>query len=240
MNGLSDVEILTGLGYAGSAEQSNTLMGAFNALPDERKKAAITALKTTNFGSLNKNVRDLVLERASQLPVEILEGLVFKRLQIVESELYSTKLITNKGTQVFFEDADTIKEGVTNVNNAKLKKDQWFLCCGIQMTAGTGTADDPKDAPFGAIETLIANGDFDLEANGGKKLLDERTPCNIFTDIPAERGGFRNKKWAHAFDNPKWIEPQVNIKTTVRFADTVATAHRYVKVKLIGASIIPY
>ncbi len=236
-NGFTDVEILQGLGYA-SIEQGDTLMGTLSAMPKDRRKAAFAQIQKTSFGSANKSVRDLVIERMSLLPTPIANGLAQKSLQIVETELVSVKYITNKGDLKFFEDADKIKSGETNVNGGMLKKDEWFLLCAIQYQEGVGASStDATTAIFGAAFANGSNGDFDLQANNNKYLLPERSPLGMFSDISAQ-GGWKNKANTVGLDNPKWIEPGVKFGVTARYGTANATANLHARFKLIGASII--
>lgn len=240
MNGLSDVEILTGLGYAGSEERQSTLAAAVVQMSPKRKAAAMAKIVGNAAGSNNKSVRDLVLDRLDSLPPEIVAGLAQKRLQIVGMELISTKAIEGLKQVNFFEDADTIASGTTNVNNGKLRKDEWFLCTGIQYLEGAGLTADGNftDAFFTTPGAKTANGDFDFKANGGKLILGERSPLSMFTDV-SPLGGYQGKICAIQLENPKWIEPQVKIDFLARYAVADTTDHLNARVKLIGASIIP-
>lgn len=237
---LSDVEVLHGLGYANTAEKSNTLMGQLSAMEPARRQRAFAQVQKTSFGSSNKSVRDLVIERLDSLPDAIVQGLANKRLQIVETELYSVKSIKSKSSVNFFEDADTVDAGKTNVNNAKLKKDEWFLLCAIQYQEGIGSSDsDATTAVFSTPFANGANGDFDLTANNNKYMLPERSPISMFADV-SSNGNFKNKVNTVAIDNPKWIEPQIKFGATFRFGTANATNYVHGKLKLIGASIIAY
>ncbi len=233
-------EILSGLGMTNSAEKQETLMGSIVKMNPEQRRAAFAKIQGPQFGSRNKNRRDLALERITALPNEIMKALVDKRMQFVDSELYSVKPITGKTQVIFFEDADTIKEGFTNVNNAKLKKDEFFLITGIQYQEGFGASPtDPTGAFFFSAGATSANGDYDLIANGNKYLIGERSPISMFTDVTGT-GGYEGKFNAVQVDNPKWIEPQVNIKGTFRYAAANAASNLFGKLKLIGISCIPY
>lgn len=235
---MNDVEVLQGLGYVNSAEKQSTLMGTLNAMTPARRQAAFAQIQKSSFGSANKNVRDLVIERLDALPEPIISGLASKRLQIVETELYSVKYITGQKTQNFFEDADTVAAGVTNVNNAKLKKDEWFLLCAIQYQEGVGSSTtDATTAIFSTPFANSANGDFDITANNNKYLLPERSPLGMFSDVSVQ-GNYKNKVNTVALDNPKWIEPQVKFGVTIRVGTANATANLFGRVKFIGASII--
>jgi len=237
---MSDVEVLQGLGFVNSAEKQNTLMGEVKSWSGDRTAAAMAKIVNGSFGSTSKSLRDLVIERLSSLPAEIIKGLADKRLQIVENTLYSVKPITGKSQVIFFEDADTIKEGFTNVNNAKNKKDEFFLLVATQYQEGIGaSATDPTTCVFGTASATSVNGDFDLVANGSKNLVNERSPLSQYADVSGF-GSYKNFVNAIQLDNPKWIEPQVNFKATMRFAAANATANLFGRLKLIGASIVPY
>lgn len=239
MNGLSDVEILQGLGYAGSTSQGALLASAVDQMSPERKQAAMAKIVAGTVGSFDKSPRDMAVERMDQLPKEIVQGLLKRDLQLVETEISSVKLIKNKTQVNFFLDADTIAEGFTNLNNGKLKKDEWFLACGLQYTEGVGaTSDtDPTDAFFTSPAASTSNGDFDFKANGGKLILNERTPLSVFTDV-GPNGGYLHKTNAIQLTNPKWIEPQVKIEFNTRFAKAVATNYLFGRVKIIGIAVI--
>lgn len=240
--GLSDVEVLQGLGFAPTAETQSTLLGKVQQMTPGRRQAAFAAVRKTSFGSNNKSVRDLVIERLDSLPKDIIAGLTNKRLQIVEAEYYDVKLIKSATQITFFDHADTVAAGVTNVNNGKFKKDEWFLLCGVQYQEGIGTANSAdhtgaKTAVFSTPFANGANGDFDLQANSNKYVLPERSPISMFSDV-SSNGGYKSKLNSIALDNPKWIEPDVKFGAIFRYGTANATDYVHGKLKLIGAQII--
>lgn len=237
MNG---VEILQGLGYTDSAEKQNTLMGALMKMTPQERAAAAAQIANPRFGSLNKSIRDLVMERADALPTAIYQGLVDKRLQVVEAEYYSVKHITGVQTQEYFEHSDKIFPGWSNLNNGKLNKDEWFLLTAIQYQEGIGSSPtSPFSAIFTAPSQSSSNGDFNLTSNGNKYLVAKDSPISMFNDVSLG-GGYKNRANTIAIENPKWIEPEVKITAAFRCATAPTVSNTFGKIKLIGAQIIPY
>jgi len=238
---LGNIDTLDTMGYA-PVEEQNRLMGAINALPPAERKVATAKLLSPRFGSNDLNSRDLVMQRLGGLPDEIRKALAQKRLQIVDAEYYSTKLLSGSSNVRFFEDADTMLPGMRNISNGKMIKDVFFLCTAIQFTVGTGaSAVDPSDvvfdSPLGVSE--IANGEFELIANGNKYMLPKDSPISMFSDV--QYGGIKTQaRFTRTIDNPKWIEPQVPIGFNVRAAAAVPGTKTWGRIKLIGAAVINY
>jgi hypothetical protein len=238
---LGNIDTLDTMGYAPMDEQ-NRLMGQIENLNPADKQKARAKLLAPRFGSNDLNSRDLVMQRLGALPKEIREALAAKRLQIVDAEYYTTKLLTGQQNVRFFEDADTMLPGVRNISNGKMIKDVFFLCTAIQFTVGSGVSDvDPSDVVFDTPLAIsqVANGEFELLANGNKYMLPKDSPLSMFADV--QYGGIKTQaRYTRTIDSPKWIEPQVPIAFNIRAAAAVTALHTWGRVKLIGAAVINY
>lgn len=242
---LGNIDALDTMGYA-PLEEQNRLMGAISQLPAEQRKKATAKLLAPRFGSNDLNGRDLAMQRLGALPDDIRRALAEKRLQLVDAEFYSTKLLTGNQNVRFFEDADTMLPGLRNISNGKMVKDVFFLCTAVQFTVGTSAtaltaSATPSDAFFDnpANVNEVANGEFELIANGNKYMLPKDSPLSMFSDV--QYGGIKGQaKYTRKIDNPKWIEPQVPIGFNIRAAASVAGAGTWGRVKLIGAAVINY
>ena len=174
-------------------------------------------------------------KRMGMLNDEIRKDILRGQLQIVDATIYGTRLIGGKSQVEIFENADVATVGLTNITKRELDKDRPFLAIGMIILSGTGADDTGSQAvvgatSFGIIPAVIANGEFTLEV--GKQTLIDKFALNQFTGTPEENGlkGFLR------FDNPKWIEPQREIKLEIDLP-TDAAAHTYIKAILVGATV---
>ena len=153
-------------------------------------------------------------------------------MQLVDTRYYIIKEISGKQSIDVFQGTDNKNVGLANLANQKLEKDNWFLLSAIRMVYGE-SADGKEKADYVIIPPVIMNGEFELEA--GQKKLVGLIDNNAFdtrsrSDIPV---GY------YKFHNTKVIEPQVEIKMPVKFA-AVANANSFLKIVLIGSSVVPY
>lgn len=241
---LGNIDALDTMGYAPIDDQAR-LMGAISRLPEGQRQQATAKLLAPRFGSNDLNSRDLVMQRLGGLPAEIRKALAEKRLQIVDAEFYSTKVLSGQQNVRFFEDADTMLPGLRNISNGKMIKDVFFLLTGVQFLVGNGVSDkDAFDVVFDnpLAVSQVANGEFELIANGNKYMMPKDSPISMFSDI--QYGGIKTQaKHTRTIDNPKWIEPQVPIGFNIRSAAAVPTpagAFTWGRIKLIGSAIINY
>ena len=241
---LGNVDALDTMGYAPLEEQAR-LMGDVLDLPEPHRKVAVSKLLSPRFGSNSLNSRDLAMQRLGALPEDIRKALSAKRLQLVDAEYYSTKLLSGQQNVRFFEDADTMLPGLRNLSNGKMIKDVFFLATGIQFqvahSSKTLATDTPSDGVFDNPLNVseVANGEFELIANGNKYLMPKDSPISMFADI--QFGGVKGQaKYTRSIDNPKWIEPQVAIGFNIRCANSVTTAGIWGRIKLIGTAVINY
>lgn len=230
---LEDEDSIAFMGYA-PVDQQMALLGAITKLPAaDQAKALIKILKPKNVNDTKLSDRGQAIARLGGLHPDIQKGLAGKRLQLADTRFYAVKVPGAALTLRMLESADTKAPGVTNINNGKLEKDNWFLLTGIRLLSGVEA--DPKNASYSTIEKAITNGDFEFKAGGNKYLLPKDTSCQDFdtsnrTDI--EDGLFR-------ISNPKWIEPMVDIEFNLRFSQACA-ANTNIKVVFHGVSVINF
>lgn len=230
---LMDDDVLSAMGYAPLTQQE-ALLGAIAKLPAAQKQAAMVKfLKPKATNQTNLSARGEAMIRLGALPAEIRQGLATKRLQMADTRFYVVKPAGAATTLRMIAPADTKAPGVTNIDRGKLEKDNYFLLTGIMLLSGVEA--QPLAASFNTIEKGIANGDFEFTAAGNKYLLPKDSAAHVFdtsnrTDI--ENGLFK-------LDNPKWIEPQVDIEFNLRFSQALV-ANTNVKLILVGASVINY
>lgn len=218
------------------ADEGADLLGRISRLPkDQQGKALKQIMKRGGSGYGNGSSRAELEQRFSQLPKEIRDGLLNKRLQLADTRFYVVKDIQAKNTIDVFQGTDQKGVGLGNLANQKLEKDNWFILFAIRMlyaenpiaSGGGNTAD------FTEIHPIVRNGEFELEA-GNKKLIGLQE-CSCFDtrnrhDLPI--GYYR-------LESTKIIEPQVEIKMPIKFS-TVANANALLRVSFIGTSVIPF
>lgn len=219
---------MTGINTDGVAE----LLGKIAKLPKEEQAKAVKNIFRRRLPNGMGNSRYEMETKLDQLPKEILDGLLNKRLQLVDTRFYVVKEISAKNTIDIFQGTDQKSVGIGNLANQKLEKDNWLLIFGIIMRYGEGVA-GAGSVDFSHIPPIIRNGEFELEA--GNKQLVGLSDCTCFDtrdrhDIPI---GF----WK--IDNTKIIEPQVEIKMPVKFT-AAANANSFLRINFVGTSVIPY
>ena len=130
-----------------------------------------------------------------------------------------------------FENTDNKKAGLGNIANAKLEKDNYFILTGIILL--TGVDADRNKVAFDLIPDVIRNGEFQFEVNTKKSV------GQIDNEVFNTAGKSDILKGFYKFDNPKMVEPQVDIALNIDFAD-VAAPNTWMKAILVGSSVIPY
>lgn len=212
--------------------ENSDLLGRISKLPKEQQGKALKQLMRRGGAGGSESSRKEMEQRFNQLPKEIRDGLLNKRLQLVDTRFYVIKDISGKNSIDVFQGTDQKSVGLGNLANQKLEKDNWFIIYAMRMlyaqnAAGRDTAD------FIHVVPIILNGEFELEA-GNKKLigLADNTAFDTRsrTDLPI---GY------YKLENTKIIEPQVEIKMPVKFTGAAA-ATTFLKVIFIGTSVIPY
>jgi hypothetical protein len=209
-----------------------SLMGQIRKLPPAQRVKAAQKLMNNTPITLQRGSRYEMEIRFGQLPKEIREGLLKKRLQLVDQRFYVVKEITSKSSIDMLMGTDNKAQGLANIANGKLEKDNWFILTGIKTLYEV--ADTKESADFDLIPPFIRNGEFELEA-GTKKIL---------PPIDAEVFNTKNRAdveiGAYKLENAKMIEPQVEIKMPFKFATGAGSTMCWMRVTFIGSSIIPY
>lgn len=210
------------------------LLGRIAKLPKEQQSKAIKQIikGRSNSGAGNGTSRQEMEQRFMQLPKEIRDGLLNKRLQLVDTRFYVVKDISTKNSIDIFQGTDQKGVGLGNLANQKLEKDNWFILYALIMRYAFNPT-GALDADFTHIAPIIRNGEFELEA-GNKKLIGLTDNTTFDTrdrhDIPI---GF------YKLENTKIIEPQVEIKMPVKFTGASGLT-TFIRVDIIGTSVIPF
>ncbi len=204
------------------------------------RRRFVHKIKTIGRRGVMAPVRNLTAKaefekRMGMLNDQIRKDILRGELQIVDATIYGTRLIGGKSQIEIWENADVATVGLTNITKRELDKDRPFLAVGMILLSGvgaddTGSQDVVGATSFGTIPAAIANGEMSLEV--GKQTLIDKFALNQFTGTPDDNG----LKGYHRFDNPKWIEPQREIKLEIEIP-VDAAAHTYVKAILIGATV---
>ncbi len=225
---LSEEQIAT-LSYV-PFEQQAALLGQPGKLQSLIKRAA--SPKSAIPSGLTATSRDEALRRFDALPHEIQKGLLAKRLQLSDVVFYVSKAVGVANEVRMFLNTDTKAPGVGNVAFQKLEKDNYFLPVGIQLLGGVNAI--LPATTFGLITPAVANGDFEFKANG-KYLMPKDTSARIF-----DTANMNNQLVGYSrINNPKWIEPQVDIIFDIRFG-AQAIANTNLQLALHGVVVLPY
>ncbi len=218
---------MAGINTTGSLQE---LLGKIQSLKKEDQSKAIRNLLKKAHRN-ERTSRSEMEQKIDLLPKEIIDGLLNKRLQLADGRFYVVKDISNKNSIDIFQGTDPKAVGVGNLAQQKLEKDNWFLLFGVMMRYTTDV--NPLTADFSHIDSIVRNGEFELEA-GNKKLV-ALIDNSVFdtrgrNDIPIGYWGW---------DNCKVIEPQIEIKMPVKFGSASA-ANTALRITFIGTAVIPY
>lgn len=212
-------------------ETAQGLLGAIKKLPPAQRVKAMQKVMHDTPVTLQRGSRYEMEIRFGQLPKDIREGLLKKRLQLVDQRFYVVKEVTSKSSIDMIQGTDQKAVGLANWSSSKLEKDNWFILCGIKAAYAVSAAKESAD--FDLLPPFIRNGEFELEA--GKKLL------------PATDGEIFNTKnrndveiASFKLENAKIIEPQVEIKMPFKFATSAGATACWMRVTFIGSSVVPF
>lgn len=234
LKGVTDGEFVNNAALLGAlADDPQELLGRIAKLPKEKQaKFFKNFSKRPQVAAGTGNSRNEAEQKLDQLPKDIIDGLANKRLQLADTRFYVVKDIAAKNNIDVFQGTDNKNVALANLANQKLEKDNWFLLFGIVMLYGE-SATGKETCDFGLIPPIIRNGEFELEA-GNKKLvgLIENTAFDTRNRTNLAIGYY-------PLESSKWIEPQVEIKMPVKFG-AAANANAFLRVALIGTSVIPY
>lgn len=210
------------------------IMGQIARLPREKQSPAFRAvlnMKRPAATIAEANSRNEFEKKFRQLPKDIREGLLKQRLQLADTRYYIVKEIAAKNSIDVFQGTDQKSVALANLANQKTEKDAWFLLSAIRMLYAVSAT--KENADFGVIAPFIMNGEFEFEA-GQKKLVGL-----ISNEAFDTRGRSDVQIGYYKLHSTKIIEPQVEIKMPVKFG-AAAPANAWLKVVLIGSSVIPY
>lgn len=221
-----------------TVEQTNELLGAINVLSPLKKAAAMKKMlnrRPMPVAGGEHNSRSKMMRMLHLFPLEIRNGLLHRRLQLVDSEYYFVKNVSGLTSIKMIQDTDNKAAGLGNVSKQKLEKDNHFCLTGVILLTGVAAA--KEDVVFDVITHEIRNGDFEFKINGGKYITPaSRIPCEVFDT--SNRTDIRKGLWH--LDNPKPIEAEQAIEFNIDFAMAPAAANTWAKAILVGASVVPY
>lgn len=211
------------------------IFGQITRLPKEKQAPAIKAVLATQkkpaMSTGERNSRQEFERRFMELPKEIRDGLLNKRLQLADTRFYVVKDISGKTMIDQLQGPDTKGVALSSIANMKLEKDNWFLLSAMRMLFAVSA--DKESAAFGIIPAVIINGELEMKA-GEKKLL------GPFGNEAFDTTNMNNIQVGYCkFHSAKLIEPQVEISLLIKFA-AAAPATSWLKTVFIGTSVIPF
>jgi hypothetical protein len=113
-----------------------------------------------------------------------------KKARVIRFILYSVFYMGSSTTNDLFSTARTKIQGLSNMNNAQLDKDNAFLVTGFQLQTGIGagvTDADAKATAFGIPAVEVINGQFTFKV--GTETFIERCSNQVFSNSANERKG---------------------------------------------------
>jgi len=217
----------------GDSTDFGEMLGRISRLPkDQQGKAIASLVKRPDSTVVGNSSRVEFEKKFRQLPKDIREGLLKKRLQLADTRFYTIKDVAAKNSIDMIQGTDNKNVGLGNLANAKLEKDNWFILSAIRLVYAE-SAGGMLVADFTHIPPVVRNGEFELEA-GNKKLVG-LISNEVFNTV----GRTDLQVGFYKFDSVKVIEPQVEIKMPIKFAAATG-ASTFLKVEFIGTSVIPF
>lgn len=234
LKGVTDTDLANNPALLGLADDPEEGVGRISKMPKDQQAKFFKnfAKQKQAAGSGVRNSRSEAEQKLDQLPKAIIDGLGNKRLQMSDTRFYTVKDVSAKNNIDVYQGTDAKNIALGNLAAQKLEKDNWFLLFGIICVYGE-SATGKETCDFGAIPAIIRNGEFELEA-GNKKIVGLMDNSCFDTRSRTDR-----ELGYYPLESTKWIEPQVEIKMPVKFA-AIANANAFLKVVLVGTSIIPY
>ncbi len=175
-------------------------------------------------------------KRFPMLPKDVQKDLLNGKLQIVDSMIYSTKIVGGVKQMDLFDNADVAQIGLQNITQRQLEKDRPFLITGIILTSGVGAAgaEQTKEAAsavnFTTLPATIANGEIKIEV--GKTTILDAFPMAMFKGTHEDTGllGY------HELHNPKFIEPERDIEALMETSGIIV-ADTFMKIMFVGVTV---
>ena len=189
------------------------------------------------------NAKAVLMSYFDELPAAIQNGLIATKdkprtLKIVDSVIYSQKFLGANTTKELMESSDTVKAGITNINNRKLEPLNYMVVTGIRLLSDTITAATPGSpteaeiagATLDIASDKVINGELEILVAG--KTAYPRTSCRVFANTDDHQG-----KGYYQLESPFVIAPQAEIVPTLRIYSAVS-GDEVIRVELLGARII--
>lgn len=194
------------------------------------------------IGTRQSTAKAELLAFINRLPEEIRAGINNGALKIVDSVIYASKAANGNTSFEVIQPSDKPKEGIRNIDSAKLESTQYFLLRGIRLQTATIAVEEGESvtdeqiatADFsGALNNTIANGELEILVAG--KTAYPRNSCQAF--VTGENATLKGYK---ELDCPALIAPLSPIVPTLRFGATTDTATDKIvaRIELHGARII--
>ncbi len=170
--------------------------------------------KHDTVGSINSTDHSEFVARLGQIDETLASAVASGTVKLVDSIIYSAKVLSGSTTVELMESADQKKVGLRNLNKRQLEANTYFLVTGIQLLM-TSTLDSDNENPvpsseYTYISSLIANGE--LEIKQGDKIIFPRNSCEIFLTDGPDRKPY---KGMYRLECPKMLIPLTDIVPTI-------------------------
>ncbi|MFA6066901.1 MAG: hypothetical protein WC707_06995 [Candidatus Babeliaceae bacterium] len=179
-------------------------------------------------GSANMTSKDEFLKRLSLLKGDGIGAKINAGdYRLADVAFYRTASISQVTEKKVLNTDDTKAFGIGNLQFRQLQKDQVFLLHAVRLMYGVNSSTtDPGNVDFDLIPAVVANGEFELKANGGEII--PLSSCAIFdTELQQVPKGY------YKLDNPVLIQTQKDIEFNM-FWKTAAVQYAWLKLMLIG------
>lgn len=222
---VSTENLLGILGYMGglSGDEQGKVM---NAVSTEINKRANVARETRDLTN-----QALFLQRLDQIPPEARAMLTGKHWQLGPARFYSSKVVTGTRHVDMYETGDTTSYGQTNLVQAKLPSEDYFLCTAIALYGATLTANTPaalKAADWGKLPSIVRNGEFKWGI--GDTTFISGDACTEFNQNRTDM-----EVGVMILETPKMLYPNRLVDFAIDFADTLGSSTETgLRVELIG------
>lgn len=188
--------------------------------------------------------RSKFITKLVELPVKIQELIRTNQNQLNDGEIYSVVALGAAATSLndlFAPDGAKVV-GVRNIANQKLDAEKHFLVSGIEIQYGIDAVNaDGCGATFGfePIPAKVFNGELEITQNG-RKIFSKQSMGGFMTGVVASSiavgplTAVANGRAIIKLDNPKWINPQEELKARMEWKVAPGVANSFIKIRLVG------
>lgn len=188
--------------------------------------------------------RSKFIDKINEIKSEVVRrSILDNEAQLNDFSIYSVVALGATATAIndlFAPDGAKVV-GLRNIANQKLDAEKFMLVHQLEILYGIDAANSGHSATFGfePIPAELFNGELEITQNG-RKIFSKQDMGGFHTGVASTAiavgplTAVANGRAILTLDNPKWINPQEEIKGRMEWGTHPGAANSYVKIRLIG------